>query len=124
MPHLIFESTPQLAESIDFPSLMLDVHANLARNGYATLSDLKSRSYEAEGFLAGDDATAQFIVVRLLLTKTRTASVQHAMGQLIHDAVRAAIERAGVGGSWQCAVLVVDESGAPYIKTVQTATLV
>lgn len=45
------------------------------------------------------------------------------MGQLIHDTVRAAIERAGIDGWWQCAVMVVDASGAPYIKTVQTAAL-
>ena len=60
---------------------------------------------------------------QLLLTKKRTETTKRAMRQLIHDAVRAAIERAGIDGWWQCAVMVVHASGAPYIKTVQTAAL-
>ena len=61
--------------------------------------------------------------LQLLLTKKRTETTKRAMGQLIHDAVRAAIERARIDGWWQCAVMVVHASGSPYIKTVQTAAL-
>ncbi|MFD1557493.1 5-carboxymethyl-2-hydroxymuconate Delta-isomerase [Paraburkholderia silviterrae] len=118
MPHLIFEATPVIRRVIDFPQLAKAIHQGLASAGHALLGDLKSRLYDADAFLAGDDPSGQFIVVRLFLTKPRPPLIQRAMGQLIHDAIHEAIAHAGLDGWWQCCVLVIDASGAPYIKTV------
>ena len=120
MPHLIFETTPEFSRSIDFPVLMRTIHEQLVTRGYAVLVDLKSRMHAAEHYLIGDDLTTQFLVIRLILTKSRDKQTQQAMGQLVHDIARDAIEKIGLSVGWQCSVLVIDSSRAPYIKTLWT----
>ena len=120
MPHLIFETTPQLSRAIDFPALMRTIHEQLVTRGYAVLVDLKSRLHAAEHYLIGDDLTAQFLVIRLILTKSRDKQTQQAMGELVHNIARDVIEKIGLSVGWQCSVLVIDSSRAPYLKTVWT----
>lgn len=120
MPHLIFETTPEFSRSIDFPALMRTIHEQLVTRGYAALPELKSRTYTAEHYLTGDEVTTQLLVIRLILTKSRDKQTQQAMGQLVHDIARDAIEKTGLSVGWQCCVLVIDSSRAPYIKTVKT----
>lgn len=122
MPHLIIESTPQIARRVDFQSLMATLHARLAAQGHARLSELKTRIYIVDQFLSGDDPLSEFVVVRLLLTRPRSDQVLDEMGALIHDVVLETVDRAKPATTWQCCVLVCDFSGAPYIKTVRDGT--
>lgn len=118
MPHLIYEATPAIRKAIDFPTMARTVHELLAATGHAVLDELKSRLYAADEFLAGDDPSGEFIVVRLVLSKARSPQIQRSMGEVVHDAIESAIAPAAGDRWWQCCVFVVDASGDPYIKSI------
>lgn len=118
MPHIVIEATEPLARRLDFPALLRTIHRRLADSGSARLIDLKSRVHIAGTFLAGDDAHAQFVVARLVLTNPRPADMQRAMAATIHDVLRDAVAAsAEPGGWWQCCVLVETLDRTLYQKT-------
>ncbi|MEV8470183.1 hypothetical protein [Ralstonia sp. UNC404CL21Col] len=118
MPHIVIEATEPLARRLDFPALLRTIHQQLADSGSARLSDLKSRVHIAGTFLSGDNAQAQFVVARLVLTNPRPAQMQRDMAATIHDVLRDAIAaRADAGAWWQCCVLVETLDRTLYQKT-------
>ncbi|ANH72530.1 hypothetical protein K6V72_07700 [Ralstonia insidiosa] len=117
MPHIVIEATEPLARRLDFPALLQTIHRQLADSGSARLHDLKSRVHITNTFLAGDDAQAQFIVARLVLTNPRSAELQHSMALVIHNVLRDAIAADAPPGWWQCCVLVETLERALYQKT-------
>lgn len=118
MPHIVIEATEPLARRMDFPALLSTIHYRLAESGSARLTNLKSRVHIAETFLAGDDAQAQFVVARLVLTNPRPPQMQRDMAATIHDVLRDAIAaRADAGAWWQCCVLVETLDRTLYQKT-------
>lgn len=121
MPHIVVETTPDIGRSLDFQTLFLAIHRKIAAGGYAALADFKSRVLETDHHLAGEDASAQFLVVRLVTTNPRPKPIQLAMAQIIHDAFRDAIEREPRTYGWQCCVLIEPFEKQDYLKTSSQA---
>lgn len=117
MPHIVLETTPRLASSLDFETLLAGVHQRIAEGGHAELNDFKSRVHVTDRHLAGEDTKAEFVIAWLVTTNPRPKSVQRAMAQTIHDALRAAIEREPRPYWWQCCVLIKAFRREDYLKT-------
>jgi 5-carboxymethyl-2-hydroxymuconate isomerase len=117
MPHIVIEVTPHLAESVDFDPVMRVLHERLSGQGYARLIDLKSRVHVTQRALSGMEPEGQFVVARLILTNPRPPEMQHAMGQIIHDVIRDAIEAHARDVWWQCCVFIEPFDRRNYLKT-------
>lgn len=117
MPHIVVEATSRLATTLDFASLLSDIHQRIADSGDAKLNDFKSRVHVTDRHLAGTDFDAEFLVARLITTNPRPKSTQRAMAQIIHDVMRDAIEREPRPYWWQCCVLIEPFEKADYLKT-------
>lgn len=118
MPHLITETTRQLADRIDFAQVFAGVHRELAGHGYAQLADLKSRLLVAEVALTGDDPEAGFVVTHLVMTNARPEPEQAAMAAVVLAHTAAAVRQAAFAGNVQVCVLHRLAAPGTYGKTV------
>ncbi|WP_020202017.1 hypothetical protein [Cupriavidus sp. WS] len=118
MPHLIVETTRQLAGRIDFPGVFAGLHREMAALGYARLEDFKSRVLVAEAALVGGDAATGFLVAHLVMTNARPEAMQAAMADLILARLAACVEKAAPAGEVQVCVLHRQAAPGSYRKTV------
>lgn len=121
MPHLVIEITNGLLPTPRSSSCLLqalgDIHAEFARHGYAKEEDMKSRVVVADTALAGANASAEFIVATLSMTRPRPEPIQRAMGELVHARLERFIEEGDSACSWQCCVFFRYVGSDGYIKS-------
>jgi len=117
MPHITYEASATLAQTIDWRGLMTETHHAVAATGHAVIGDLKSRMIHTAAHLAGDDPSAEFVIARLTTTKPRPDEARHAIARIIHEKLEAAILAATPDIWWQAGV--IDEQVVPtdYIKS-------
>ncbi|AOY92572.1 hypothetical protein BKK79_12865 [Cupriavidus sp. USMAA2-4] len=118
MPHLIVETTRELAGSLDFGEVCATLHGALAATGHVRLDDLKSRLLVAEAALTGNTPADGFLVVHLLMTRPRPEPVQAELAALVLRHFEAAVRAAAPQGVVQVCVLHRAVAPGAYRKTL------
>jgi 5-carboxymethyl-2-hydroxymuconate isomerase len=117
MPQIVLEVTPKLAALLDFDALLHALHQGFDERGYARASAIRSRVFQTLCALAGSDANTQFVVATMTTTVPRTADMEAAMAQFIHDTICDAIKASGYTERWQCGVFRSFVEPELYIRT-------
>lgn len=105
MPHIIIETSDNLAGRIDWQRCIPALHEDLAAPGWCALSDLKSRVHGCRFTLCGNDPQTEQIVATLLMTNPRSKTVQDAMAATVLRHITAAINGAAIGNTQICVFL-------------------
>lgn len=92
MPHAIFEYSSNLGPQVASAGLLRQIHLHMLGCGIFNPADVKSRAYEAEQFLVGEQGQGgSFAHVRVYLMEGRTAEQKNALSQPIFDLLRTAL---------------------------------
>ncbi|MGF1724534.1 5-carboxymethyl-2-hydroxymuconate Delta-isomerase [Photobacterium nomapromontoriensis] len=84
MPNLVMEYAEPVAERVNIPGLLTDLHQALLGCGLFTPDTVKSRSYSCQDWLVGDEADiATFIHIEVSMLSGRTAAVKRELSQLL-----------------------------------------
>lgn len=116
MPHIRIEASSGIIDLIDWPHVLNQLHRELAGQGWAKLSDLKSRIHPCAVSVSADAPSAQQVVATLVLTNPRPAEMQQAMSQMVLDHLGRAIDAAGPAQWVQCCVFLQPFPKQDYLK--------
>ena len=86
MPHLILEYSANLRDVYPTSRALASLHRSMVKSELFTVSDIKSRAYEASDFLMGEkDSTTSFAHVTVYLMEGRTLAQKVALSESLRD---------------------------------------
>lgn len=116
MPHLRIEVTEALASALDLTTLSEAIHRDIADQGWAASSDLKTRVLVCADALAGLDRGAQQLVATLITTNSRPPDVQRAMTDCVLKHLQHAVRTLKPAQWVQCCVFMQAAPKSDYSK--------
>ena len=116
MPHIKIEASAGIIDVIDWANILNKLHTGLANEGWARLSDLKSRIHPCTAAVSADDPSAQQVIATLVLTNPRPAEMQRAMIQMVLEHLGQAIDATHPDQWVQCCVFLQPVPKHDYIK--------
>lgn len=116
MPHIRIEASSGIIDLIDWTDVLNQLHMDLAGQGWAKLSDLKSRIHHSTASVSANDPSAQQVVATLVLTNPRPVEIQQAMSQMVLDHLERAINATHPDRWIQCCVFLQPVPKHDYLK--------
>lgn len=116
MPHVTITASPNLVSRIDWSRVVPAMHAELAAQGLAALSDLKSRVLACEYALSGDVASAGQVIANLVTTNPRSAEAEKAMAEIVLSHLKQAADTIPERVWIQCCVFFQHIPKSQYLK--------
>ena len=116
MPHIKIEASAEIIDLIDWTNVLHELHAALADQGWAKLTDLKSRIHPCATAISANDPSAQQVIATLVLTNPRPAEMQQAMSQMVLDHLERAIDATHPDRWIQCCVFLQPVPKHDYLK--------
>lgn len=94
MPHAILEYSANLKPEIKQTQLLLALHQIATSSGLFKPTDVKSRAYEADEFLVGEQgAEGRFAHLRVYMMQGRTPEQKRSLSEPLFDAMRNALPK-------------------------------
>lgn len=116
MPHIDIVVSPELGKKITWQDTLCAIHAELAAQGFAAITDLKGRVRFCDIAVSGVEPAADQVVATLTMTNPRPEETMEAMANIVFEHLGRAVENVA-GDRWtQCCVFHQLVPKSRYLK--------